>query len=149
LKNISQAGNPSGSALSFVNWRDPREGAFSVGVPQGWRAVGGAYRLSATDIRYAIAMGSPDGQVRAAIGDSSIGLVIPPSQMLAMAGLREGGSYGWGDAAGVEIRRYIPGPQFARSYVQIFVARQCSGLQVQSNNVRPDLVSVFAQSARN
>jgi len=150
LKNVSQAGNASGSAaLRFVNWTDPREGAFSVSVPQGWRIIGGAYRLSATDVRYAIAMGSPDGQLRATIGDSSIGLFIPPSQMLAMAGLREGGHYGLADGTQVEIRRYIPGPQFARSYAQIFVARQCGGLQVQSNNVRPDLVSTFIQSARN
>jgi hypothetical protein len=150
LKNVSQAGNASGTAaLSFVNWNDPREGAFSVGVPQGWRVIGGTYRLSATDVRYAIAMGSPDGQLRATIGDSSIGLFIPPSQMLAMAGLREGGYYGLGDGTKVEIRRYIPGPQFARSYAQIFVGRQCSGLQVQSNNVRQDLVSSFTQSARN
>jgi hypothetical protein len=152
LKNVSQAeaGNASGlAALSFVNWNDPREGAFSVAVPQGWRVIGGTYRLSATDVRYALAMGSPDGQVRATIGDSSIGLFIPPSQMLAMAGLREGGYYGLGDGTKVEIRRYIPGPQFVRSYAEIFVARQCSGLQVQSNNVRQDLVSSFTQSARN
>ena len=150
LKNLSQGGIASGAAaLSFVNWTDPREGAFSVGVPQGWRVIGGAYRLSATDVRYAIDMGSPDGQLRVTIGDASIGLFIPPSQMLAMAGLREGGTYGLGDGTKAEIRRYIPGPQFARSYAQIFVARQCSGLQVQSNNVRQDLVSSFTQSARN
>jgi hypothetical protein len=150
LKNFPESANGSGGgALSFVNWNDPREGAFSVGVPQGWRVIGGTYRLSATDVRYALAMGSPDGQVRATIGDSSIGLFIPPSQMLAMAGLREGGYYGLGDGTKVEIRHYIPGPQFARSYAEIFVSRQCSGLQVRSNNVREDLVSSFSKSARN
>jgi hypothetical protein len=149
LKNLPQsADGSSAGALTFVNWRDPREGAFSVGVPRGWRVIGGTYRLSATDVRYALAMGSPDGLVRATIGDSNIGLFIPPSQMLAMAGLREGGYYGLGDGTKLEIRRYIPGPQFARSYAQIFVSRQCSGLQVQSNNVRQDLVSTFSQSAR-
>ena len=95
LKNLSQAGNASGPAtLSFVNWSDPHEGAFSIGVPQGWHVIGGTYRLSATDVRSAINMGSPDGQLRVIIGDASIGLFIPPSQMLAMAGLREGGYYG-------------------------------------------------------
>ncbi len=137
------------ATLSFVSWRDPREGAFSVAVPQGWRVVGGAYRLSATDVRYSLAMGSPDGQIRATIGDSSIGLFIQPSQMLAMAGLREGGYYGLGDGTRAEIRRFIPGPQFARAYAQIFISRQCTGLQVQSNNARADLVSAFVQSAHN
>ena len=150
MKNLSQAGNASGPAtLSFVNWSDPHEGAFSIGVPQGWHVIGGTYRLSATDVRSAINMGSPDGQLRVIIGDASIGLFIPPSQMLALAGLREGGYYGLGDGTKAEIRRYIPGPQFVRSYVQTFVARQCSGLQVQSNNVRQDLASSFAQAAQN
>jgi len=147
LKDLPQSGSSAG-ALTFVNWNDPREGAFSVGVPQGWRVIGGTYRLSATDVRYALAMGSPDGQLRVTIGDSNIGVFIPPSQMLAMAGLREGGYYGLGDGTKAQIRRYIPGPQFARWYAEIFVARQCSGLQVQSNNVRQDLVSSFSQSAR-
>jgi hypothetical protein len=150
LKNLPISTNGSSSgALSFVTWNDPREGAFSVSIPQGWRVIGGTYRLSANDVRHALAMGSPDGQVRVTIGDSNIGLFTQPSQMLAMAGLREGGYYGMGDGTKLEIRRYIPGPQFARSYAQIFVSRQCSGLQVQSNNVRQDLVSTFSQSARN
>jgi hypothetical protein len=150
LKNLPQSATGSAAtALTFVNWNDPREGAFSVGVPQGWQVTGGTYRLSATDVRHALAMGSPEGRVRVTIGDSNIGLFIQPSQMLAMAGLREGGYYGLGDGTRLEIRRYIPGPQFARSYAQIFVSRQCSGFQMQSNSVRQDLVSTFAQSARN
>jgi len=69
--------------------------------------------------------------------------------MLAMGGLREGGYTALGDGSKLEIRRYIPGPQFARSYVESFVSRQCSGLQIGSNNVRQDLASTFSQSARN
>jgi hypothetical protein len=63
MRNLPGAANSSGAeSLSFVNWNDPHEGAFSVAVPQGWQVIGGAYRLSATDVRYALAMGSPDGQ---------------------------------------------------------------------------------------
>jgi len=111
--------------------------------------IGGAYRLSATDVRYALTMGSPDGQVRATISDSNIGIFTQPTQMLAMGGLREGSYQALGDGTKLEIRRYIPGQQFARAYVQSFVSRQCSGLQIVSNNVRQDLASTFLQSARN
>ena len=79
------------TAINFVSWRDPHEGAFSVGVPQRWQVIGGAYRLSATDVRYALHMASPDNQVHVAVGDANIPLYTPPTQMLAMAGLREGG----------------------------------------------------------
>jgi len=130
-----------------VNWTDPREGAFSVGVPRGWQVIGGAYRLSPADVRYALTMGSPDGQIRVSTGDANIGIFIQPSQMLAMAGLREGSYYGLGDGTRVEVRRFIPGPQFTRAYAQNFIGRECTGFQVQSNNVRPDLVATFTQSA--
>jgi len=66
-----------------------------------------------------------------------------------MAGLREGGYYGLGDGTKLEIRRYMSGQQFVRVYVETFVARQCSAVQVASNNVREDLASTYGQSARN
>ena len=150
MKNLPEdAKGSSSESLNFVNWNDPHEGAFSVAVPQGWRVIGGAYRLSATDVRYALTMGSPDGQVRAMVGDSNIGAFTQPTQMLAMAGLREGNYQTLGDGTKLEIRRYMSGPQFARAYVQAFIARQCGGLQIASNNVRQDLASTFLQSARN
>ena len=149
VKNLSQAAASSAETLTFVNWTDPREGAFAVSVPRGWQVIGGTYRMSATDVRYALTMGSPDGQIRVTNGDANIGGFIQPSQMLAMAGLREGGYYGLGDGTRMEIRRFIPGPQFARAYAQGFIARQCNGFQVQSNNVRQDLATTFTQSAMN
>ena len=140
---------PSSGALNFTDWTDPHEGAFTVAVPQSWQVIGGAYRLSATDVRYAVMMGSPDGQIRAAVGDSSIGGFIQPSQMLAMAGLREGSLYMLGDGTKLEVRRYISGQDFARAYVQNFVSRQCSGVQITASNPRQDLTSAFLQAARN
>jgi hypothetical protein len=150
LKNAGPPANTaSASALSFVNWNDPHEGAFSVAVPQGWQIIGGAYRLSATDVRYALNMAAPDGQIRATIGDSNIGIFTQPTPMLNSVGLREGGYYALGDGTKLEIRRYIPGQQFAGLYVENFVRRQCSDLAITSNNVRQDVAATFTQAARN
>jgi hypothetical protein len=66
LKDLPGATNSSqAAAMKFSTWTDPHEGAFQVSVPQGWKVVGGTYRLSAEDIRYGVVMDSPDGQVRA------------------------------------------------------------------------------------
>lgn len=148
MKNAAAANASGSGALNFVAWNDPREGAFSVGVPQGWRVIGGAYRMSATDVRYSLAMASPDGQVHVAVGDANIPLYTPPTQMLAMAGLREGGIYGLGDGTKMEIRRYIPGQQYAHYYVDGVVRRQCSDLRITANNARPDLAAKFTPMAR-
>jgi hypothetical protein len=119
-----------------------------MAVPQGWQILGGAYRLTATDIRNGVVMVSPDSQIRVIVGDSSLGIYTEPNQMLAMGGLREGAHQAIGDGTQLEIRRYVSGQQFARAYAQAFAQRQCSGLNIESNNVRPDLASSFLQSAR-
>jgi hypothetical protein len=135
--------------MSFVNWSDPHEGAFNVSVPQGWNVIGGAYRLSAVDVRYAAVTASPDGQIRASIGDSMVGAFTQPTPTLSMAGMREGSYQLLGDGTKLEILRYFSGQQFARSYVQTLVSRQCSNIQITSNNTREDLASTFSESAAN
>lgn len=133
---------------AFTNWNDPHENAFSTSVPQGWQVIGGAYRLSPVDVRYEVAMSSPDGEVRAAIGDASLGGFIQPTQMLAMAGLREGMYYQLGDGSRLLIRRWMTGQQFARGYVELVLSKLCTSPQISSNNVREDLAPVFNQQAR-
>ena len=135
-------------ATKFVTWTDPRENAFTISIPEGWKAVGGAYRLSATDVRIGVVLGSPDGQMRVLLGDSNLGTFIEPNQMMAYAGLREGGYYGLGDGSQLLIERYLTGQQFAQTYARMYVSRECSGLQIASNNARPDLAETFLQAAR-
>jgi hypothetical protein len=134
--------------VSFTNWTDPREGAFTIQAPRGWQVVGGAYRLSATDIRESVTLASPDGQMRIFIGDASLGAFTEPNQMLAYGGLREGSYQTLGDGTRLEIRRFIPGAQFARSYAQNRLSAQCSGVQVTSGGDRPELISAFSQALR-
>jgi len=91
---------------------------------------------------------SPDGQMRIFSGDVNIGGFIGPTQALSYAGLREGGMYGLGDGSKLEIRRFISGSQFARSYAQNRLASQCSSVQVESGGERQDLTATYSQSAR-
>lgn len=150
LKDLPGATNGSqGPGMQFSTWTDPHEGAFQVSVPQGWHAIGGTYRLSAEDVRYGVVMDSPDGQVRASIGDATVGTFTQPSQALAATGLREGAYQTLPDGTRVEILRYLSGQQFARSYVETLVSRQCANPQISINNSREDLAAVFSQSAAN
>ena len=146
--NISDsAGGSQAVEPNFVNWEDPHNAAASVSVPQGWQVIGGTYRVSTLDIRYAVAIGSPDGQVRASIGDSNVGAFAQPTATLAAAGLHEGDYQTLGDGSRVEVLDYLSGQKFARSYVETLVSRQCGNLQIGSNNTREDLASAYSQSA--
>jgi hypothetical protein len=44
------ANTKPGVPITFTTWTEPHENAYSVSVPQGWKTVGGAYRLSPTDV---------------------------------------------------------------------------------------------------
>ena len=147
LKSFHVVRDSSVGELKFVTWTDPHEGAFRVPVPQGWRVIGGAYRLSAVDARYSVVMSSPDGQVRASMGDSMVGAFTQPTQALTRAGLGEGNYETLDDGTRLEILRFNSGQQFARSYVETLVSSQCHDPQINSNNARGDLASAFSQSA--
>jgi hypothetical protein len=82
-------------------------------MPEGWKAVGGAYRLSATDVRIGAVLGPPDGQMRVVLGDSNLGTFIEPNQMMAYTGLREGSYCGLGDGSQPLTERYFADQQFA------------------------------------
>ena len=78
-------------AIKFVASTDPHEFAFTISILERWKAVGGAYGLSATGMRIGVVLGPPDGQMRVLLGDSNLGTFIEPNQTMAYAGLREGG----------------------------------------------------------
>lgn len=148
--NVPGAANGSDPGeLSFVNWIDPHEKAFSVSVPQDWHVVGGGYRLSPEDKRYSFVMVSPDGLVRASMGDSMVGAFTQPTQSLAATGLGEGNYQTLDDGTRLEILGYNSGQQFAQSYVRTLLSRQCSDPQINSNTAREDLASIFRQSTAN
>ncbi len=147
MKNLLPTASARGKVTNFVDWSDPHEDAFSVSVPQSWHVIGGTYRLSPLDVRYAVAMDSPDGQLRASIGDSMVGAFTQPTPALAAKGLVEGNYELLEDGSKLEILQYMSGQKFARSYVETLVSRQCSNPQFSYGAPREDLAGIFSQSA--
>jgi hypothetical protein len=147
IKNLLPSAGGTGKVNSFVNWRDPHEDAFSVTVPQGWHVIGGTYRLSPLDVRYAVVMDSPDGQLHASIGDSMVGAFTQPTPELTAKGLVEGNYQLLDDGSKLEILQYMSGQKFARSYVETLVSRECSHPQFTYGAPREDLAGIFSQSA--
>lgn len=114
--------------LSFYRAHDPTESAFAVEVPRGWQVEAGSERLSAVDVRHWVRVWSPDQQVFAFRGDSTLGAFMLPSQLTEMANMREGSVY-QGPAGAMVIRRYLPGVDFVRWYLGGAQSR-CPGLRI-------------------
>lgn len=136
---------PAVQPVSWTRWTDPREGAFSASVPQGWSASGGAFRQSATDIRQSLVVQSPDGQIRITVGDPNIGIFTAPNAMYSRFGLRQATV---GDGTRLQVRRFQPAAQFLHEYMRGTIARECAGMSNISEENRGDLVSASAQHAR-
>lgn len=72
--STGRAGLP---VMRFETWRDPREGAFTLQVPEGWRIEGGLARFGADAYRPVISAVSSDGLISVFLGDIEIGPVGP------------------------------------------------------------------------
>jgi hypothetical protein len=108
----------------FVTWRDPRENAFQVGVPQGWQVSGGLFRASQIEPHMVIRAQSPDAKIQIFFDDPDLLARQIPDQMTQFMGLREGQTVqaAWGGR--VLLSRYLTGTQFAQQYIRERLCRQ-------------------------
>jgi hypothetical protein len=124
------AAAPAGTSASnntfFVVWRDPRENAFQVGVPQGWQISGGLTRASQIEPHAVIRAQSPDGKIQVFYDDPDILMRQVPNQLTQFGGFREGQTMpaAWGGK--VLLARYQTGAQFAQQYIREKLCRQAA-----------------------
>ena len=123
---VAPSGAPSVAANNtfFVTWRDPREYAFEVGVPQGWQVSGGMVRSFTVETHSVIRASSPDGKIQIFNDDPDLHPRQIPNQLTQFAGFREGQTMqgAWGGP--VLLARYATGSQFAQQYIQARLCRQ-------------------------
>jgi hypothetical protein len=134
----------------FASWRDPRENAFSLNVPDQWRVNGGMFRYAAVDTRATVEAVSPDGRTRITSGDAEIPTFAIPNPMLTYAGFSEGSWYSPGYGVNMMVRQVVPPAAFARGYAgRTAAARDCGEFNVVDERERPDaaqaLNAVYAQ----
>src|SRR5215831_9077455 len=70
-----KAKSPPGTAPNntpFTTWRDPREDAFRLGVPVGWKVSGGTVRAASIDVRGFVRAESPDGTIKVFLDDPDL-----------------------------------------------------------------------------
>jgi hypothetical protein len=129
------AGYESKSGLAFTQWRDPREGAFTINVPQGWNVQGGLVRSSTVDPHAVVFAISPDRRIQIFYGDPNLVPREVPNRLTAFARIREGQMTkgAWGGP--VLMARYESGAQFSRQYVG---SQLCRTPQITSGGTLQD-----------
>jgi len=141
--------NTSGAAaraVQYARFTDPREGAFIVDVPAGWRTEGGLLRRSAIDITGSIRTSSPDGATGVFLGDERLSNCVTPEVM--QGSMREGQVYDSGAGTRLMILRMQPPAVFGMNYLgQLQQRYGLSGIQVKDRRDRSDLVAAANRNA--
>jgi len=144
LPAVAVAANPPAGKnaarpdIQWVRFTDPVEHAFTIDVPAGWRVSGGTRRMNAVEIRSGVDAVSPDGTIALFYGDAGVPIFTVPSQMLAMAGLRQGMTYNPGQGVQMLIMPYLNGEAFAAQWGAQRIAQGCAGVLRTNNRARPD-----------
>jgi len=118
------AGNPDQGAsaarddVSFENWTEPKEHAFTVDVPRGWQVVGAVSWHSQTDAQPFVRVTSPDGKVQIFLGDPDLLTRQVPNQMQRFAGAKEGQQFQVPTGGPAVWMRYATGSQAAQQHLE-------------------------------
>lgn len=139
----SSGGSAPPPDVSYVQFRDPNEGAFSLEVPRGWRVSGGLVRKAPVDVRSSVVATSPDNRMALRLGDANLPPFALPTPQLTQLGFREGSAYSPGYGVNMIVMPYLSGEQFARYYIVSRVGQVCAGPQIVSMQALPQTVQAM------
>jgi hypothetical protein len=105
------AAPPKAPAFEYVRWRDPNEGAFSVEIPQGWKAQGGTVRPVADLVQGKVDVVSPDGAVSLYLGDSPYPIYREPDPLTSTV-YPAGSRIPLPDGYRAPVEPYMPAPKY-------------------------------------
>ncbi len=132
----------AGQALAIprlMQWQEPYEMAYTMGVPEGWQVIGGIQRRDATHYTNGTQMSSPDGSAVIRIGDQRVSDCLVPGPN-SMAGPGTQGYCQMQSSA-----------NFGSAYIGQLLARDL-GLAIPQNGLqiaeRPDIAAQAEESPR-
>lgn len=118
------------SSVTWTQFQDPLEQAFTTQVPRGWTVRGGLFRFGYSDERGMVDVRSPDGKISVRIGDVSVPSYALPNPYHT----QEGSVYDLGAQAQLIVARYRTGPEFAVLYSQARFHELCHNPQPDSTD---------------
>lgn len=146
-QNPVDAGRPADAGVGYTRVYASGEGAFSLEVPQGWRAEAGSYRAAAIDVRHFVSLTSSDGALRITAGDPQVGFFYSPGLMGMMTGMAFGGCYNAGFGYCVPVKLHQGALPFIKEYVMQSVSQWCSGLTFTGEQRRPEVARALQQQS--
>jgi hypothetical protein len=120
-------------SISYAQWKDPLEQAFTLDVPRGWAIEGGMYRNDAMDERQYARAVSPDGRIIVNIFDPRVArnYIEPTSPLAIVSGASEGSMINQGITKN-PVLRFLSGVQYAELYLNSYPEEGSTGVTILS-----------------
>jgi len=131
-------GHTGAGSVSFEQWTEPHESAFTTEVPQGWHVIGGSYRFAPVDVRTQVSVVSPDGSIVVQNGAAKLTTFALPGPSSQMRGLHNGQQYNVNGLT-YTVMPYWSGSQLAKEFAELKLKKDHPGLEITSTKERPDL----------
>jgi hypothetical protein len=128
---VPAGGSGTAAGISWTQFEDPAEQAFTMQVPRGWKVVGGAYRFGPLDPRAMVDMTSPDGKTNLRFGDANVPPFATLTSTMRALGWQEGRQYSPRGVAKEVVANYRPGWVFADLYGQSRFSHSCQNLKLK------------------
>ena len=125
--------------VQMVPWKDPKEGAFTVLVPNGWNIDGGVVRPY---IDAALKIVATSGDMGIQIENPYPPIYTAPNQVLEFSGFIEGSHYN--PSGGISQDMIVMSEKSAEDYINTILAKSLN-LNVDSVKTRDDLIAKIPQ----
>lgn len=133
--SASSSENKPQTSLTWVNYTDNAEGAFSMDVPVGWQVEGGMYRFGYFDVRWMMDIRSLDGKVIIRIDDPNIPPYVLPGPHSGPAGHPAVRA----NMYQMVVDNYREAQPYAESYAKKRFASVCNSLTSKISDWTPSL----------
>lgn len=133
-----EATSRTADRLSFTEYAEQGERAFSFEAPEGWTVKSAVSRSNPYDDRPVVVASAPDESVIVRLNDSRVPGCILPSQMLNMVG-GEGHWYDSGGGVRLLILHFMRPEEALRAYLGKILSQNVQDIRVTGYRDRPDL----------
>ena len=129
----------STAKMGFALWKEPKEGAFTVEVPKGWKVEGGILHVGNTEVRRAIEVSAPDDSMTVVVGDFGLPMFSNPTITDQQMGRPEGFSQMINGNFQTILLHYMPALEFNRWYLQNRLGELVENVQIIEEKPISDL----------
>ncbi len=133
---------------SYVTWKEPKEGAFTVDVPKGWKVEGGILHVGKTEVRRMIEVSAPSDDMAVIVGDFGMAMFVNPTETDQQMGKPEGTATLVNGNFQTILLHFMPPLEFNQWYLQNRLSQLMDDVQIGNSKPLSDVSRKLTAQAK-